>query len=245
MRAWLAVVTGLFVIVLSVHFAYQKAAERTAEQEAAAHAVAQRAARQLQSWHQANIKADLDYAKKQQQGLERAFARGPETRAPGTQRRTWTAAEKEEFRQRIARAEGAVVALQSQLPSGELHTSSLLPMAKPPHAVPPISKWNAFQPFLVGLAYYLITLLGIVTGSIYEALEKIEGAKKIRVRVLLKHAVSAGSWRGLLASPIIFAVIKAAIPEGGLTFSMFLLSYQNGFFWRSTLKKLSDAQAKE
>src|SRR5947209_8268619 len=94
-------------------------------------------------------------------------------------------------------------------------------------------------PLLIGIAYYLITVGGILLGSVYEALDKTDRTKILRPREVLSYAFTSGSWQGIIASPLVFAIIKGAIPSEGVTFSMSILAFENGFFWRSTLKKFT------
>lgn len=97
-------------------------------------------------------------------------------------------------------------------------------------------------PLLYGLLYFLVIVAGIYTGSIYEALGKMDGTKKIRFRQVIRKAGTPSTWQGILASPIVFAVVIVLVPKDGFSFPMAFLAYQNGFFWRATLQKFAEAR---
>jgi hypothetical protein len=92
-------------------------------------------------------------------------------------------------------------------------------------------------PAIWGLICYFVMLAGILTGSLFEYLDQIDGKKRITLRMLFSYMRTARSWQGVLASPIVFILVAAVIPKFAPQLSIFILCYQNGFFWRTTLKK--------
>lgn len=97
---------------------------------------------------------------------------------------------------------------------------------------------------LFGFLYVLCILAGIFSGSVYEALGKLDSTKPVKLRQVLRYARTAGTWQGIFAAPIVFTALVVVIPiEGRFSFAVAILAYQNGFFWRATLKRLSEAKA--
>jgi len=104
------------------------------------------------------------------------------------------------------------------------------------------------RPILMSLLfsciYILCILVGIFSGSVYEALGKLDSAKPVKFGQLLHYARTAGTWQGVFAGPVVFTALVAALPlEARFSLPVAILAYQNGFFWRATLKRLSEAKA--
>jgi hypothetical protein len=97
-------------------------------------------------------------------------------------------------------------------------------------------------PLLFSVLYFLVIVAGILTGSIYEALGKMDGTRKISFRQVLRKAGTPGTWQGILASPIVFAVVIMLVPKDAFSLPMAFLAYQNGFFWRATLQKFAEVK---
>lgn len=97
-------------------------------------------------------------------------------------------------------------------------------------------------PLILGMLYFSIIVAGILTGSLYEALGKMEANRKITFRHVFRKVGTPTTWQGILASPIVFAVIIVLVPKDNFSFPMAFLAYQNGFFWRATLQKVADVR---
>lgn len=97
---------------------------------------------------------------------------------------------------------------------------------------------------LFGCIYILCIFVGIFSGSVYEALGKLDGAKPVKFAQILRYARTAGTWQGIFAGPVVFTALVVALPtEAKFSLPVAILAYQNGFFWRATLKRLSEAKA--
>lgn len=97
-------------------------------------------------------------------------------------------------------------------------------------------------PVIVGAAYLLIIIAGIYTGSMYENLGAVKSTKKVKLRDLIRQATTAGTWQGIFASPIVFGAVLLLVPKDEISLPMAALAYQNGFFWRATLKRLAEVR---
>lgn len=95
----------------------------------------------------------------------------------------------------------------------------------------------------VGTVYYILMLLGTVSGSVFEALENANKSKAIGFRRVLRHAFTPATWQGIIVSPMIFGIIIVAGVSSSISFSTALLAYQNGFFWRATMAALRSRAA--
>lgn len=95
-------------------------------------------------------------------------------------------------------------------------------------------------PLLIGLLYYLATVLGILANAVYDALDMRSSSTPITPRSLLGMAFRAGGWQGIMFSPVIFGLVLGAMKTDAASMSMTLLAFQNGFFWRGTLKKVAE-----
>jgi len=110
--------------------------------------------------------------------------------------------------------------------------------------LPPAERREATEPLLLGAGYYAITLLGIVTGSVYTALDKADQDAVTSVRAILRYGFTPSTWQGILISPIIFSILVSAGITGSVRWATMLLAFQNGFFWRSTMQRVTAARTK-
>ncbi|HWW62181.1 MAG TPA: hypothetical protein VN181_12495 [Thermoanaerobaculia bacterium] len=100
------------------------------------------------------------------------------------------------------------------------------------------------KPIALGTAYFLIIAFGIYTGSIYEVLGSMKSDRRMKLRQVVRQAGTVGMWQGIIASPIIFGVVLLLVTTYAFSFPMAFLAYQNGFFWRATLKKFAEVREK-
>jgi hypothetical protein len=96
--------------------------------------------------------------------------------------------------------------------------------------------------FLLACFYFLLVLLGIMAGSVFDVLgTQYTSTNRLSAREVAALAFSRTGWQGLLASPIVFALVKVSLPATDFNFGLLLFAFQNGFFWRITLKRLSES----
>lgn len=95
-------------------------------------------------------------------------------------------------------------------------------------------------PFIIGSIYFIVTCLGIFAGSIYETLDASKSIRTLTARQVFRYAFRSSGWQGIIASPFIFFIVPASVPTNTLTAGMSLFAFQNGFFWRGTMKRISD-----
>lgn len=140
----------------------------------------------------------------------------------------------------LARDEAAALASTlDAMPTRSVSTDDLLNRARAD-----LSSDNSkiFEALLWGVGYLLIIICGIYTGAVYEAIGSLDPQKPLKLRQVLRKAATAGAWQGLLASPIVFAVVMFVVPRGHFSFAMAFFAYQNGFFWRATLQKYAETR---
>jgi hypothetical protein len=156
-------------------------------------------------------------------------------------------------------AESTAAAPQEAATPAEPSTETVAPNPAVPEKASMLARMNAaiaqffehiieapkvLLPFLLGTLYYLVMICGIFTGSIYDRLSETDAKKQVRLKQLMRHATTAGTWQGVIVSPFIFALMKGAIPDDGFNFSMALLAFENGFFWRATMRKIEQIREK-
>jgi hypothetical protein len=103
--------------------------------------------------------------------------------------------------------------------------------------LPPQYK-HEYVEFAVAAGYYLLMLLGMITATAYDALDKENPNKKVNFRRILARISTPGTYQGMLVSPIVFGMLRASLTTDDLTLTMALFAFQNGFFWRSTFTRL-------
>jgi hypothetical protein len=105
---------------------------------------------------------------------------------------------------------------------------------------PPINQWAVgLQAVLVGLMYYSLTLMGIAAGVISDALAGMKEGTPVSWGEVRGYLRSAQSWRGLVASPLIFLTVYMGVRSNPIGVPFILLAFQNGFFWKSALSRLA------
>jgi hypothetical protein len=93
---------------------------------------------------------------------------------------------------------------------------------------------------------YLVTVIGVVLGTIYRELSEMKekGRRRItKIGVFIKRIFSSiDLWLGLLGSPFVYALIWKSIDEGSIS-GLTVIALQNGFsctiITNSFLKKSS------
>ena len=98
------------------------------------------------------------------------------------------------------------------------------------------------QAFWVGSLYYLLTLAGIVLGVVFDSLGSVEDNAKVTLTDILKSLLTARSWRGLVASPLVFLTVYVGVRSAPVTTPFVLLAFQNGFFWKMAMSRIANAQ---
>lgn len=93
----------------------------------------------------------------------------------------------------------------------------------------------------VGLLYYLLTLAGIAAGVVFEALGKVDDDKSMSWPEVRSYLFTARSWRGLIASPLIFLTVYMGVASNPVAVPFILLAFQNGFFWKAAMSRLAGA----
>jgi len=108
---------------------------------------------------------------------------------------------------------------------------------------PPDPRRITLAAILTGCVYYLAMVIGIFVSSAYEGLDRMKHSARVSFRRLVALATTVGSWQGLLVSPFVFAIVRGVIPAEGISFAIVLFAFQNGFFWRSTMHRLSRSRS--
>jgi hypothetical protein len=98
------------------------------------------------------------------------------------------------------------------------------------------------QAFGVGLLYYALTLAGIASGVVFDALSAVDDSTKITWRYIRDCLASARSWRGLIVSPLIFLTVYVGVKSSPVTTPFVLLAFQNGFFWKAAMARIMNPQ---
>jgi hypothetical protein len=104
------------------------------------------------------------------------------------------------------------------------------------------NRTSIVQAILWSTLYFAIIVFGIYTSSMYEALGGLRSQRPLTLRQVLQKAATAGAWQGLLASPIVFALVMLSVPRDEFSLAMAFFAYQNGFFWRATLQRYSEVR---
>jgi len=94
------------------------------------------------------------------------------------------------------------------------------------------------QALLVGLLYYALTLAGIAAGVVYDALGAVDDGTPITFKYIRQALLSARSWRGLVASPLVFLTVYVGVRSSPITTPFVLLAFQNGFFWKAAMSRI-------
>jgi hypothetical protein len=103
-------------------------------------------------------------------------------------------------------------------------------------APPPVSEWVVgTKAVSIALLYYSLTILGIAAGVTFEALEK-EKSEIVNWDTIKGYLRTPTSWRGLVASPLIFLSVYMGVRSSPISVPFILLAFQNGFFWKSALR---------
>lgn len=109
-------------------------------------------------------------------------------------------------------------------------------------APPPISQWVVgIEAVLVGLMYYALTLLGIAAGVVFDALGNVKEGSSVSWTDIRGYLRSVQSWRGLVASPLIFLTVYVGVRGNPIAVPFILLAFQNGFFWKTAMSRLAEA----
>jgi hypothetical protein len=107
-------------------------------------------------------------------------------------------------------------------------------------APPPVSQWVVgTKAVLIALLYYALTILGIGAGVTFEALEKERAETAISWVHIKGYLRSPNSWRGLVVSPLIFLTVYMGVRSSPITVPFIILAFQNGFFWKATMSRLT------
>ncbi|CAH2394151.1 hypothetical protein [Mesorhizobium ventifaucium] len=87
-----------------------------------------------------------------------------------------------------------------------------------------------------GIYGYIILLVGVMLGAVYQELKiaKADGKGQVKIGATLRRATrTADFWLGIFASPVVYAVLLQAIDMTNVTASAFigitLVGLQNGF----------------
>lgn len=105
---------------------------------------------------------------------------------------------------------------------------------------PPVSQLTiGMKAIGIGLLYYVLTLAGIAAGVIFEALGKVDDDKSMSWTQVKNFLFTARSWRGLIASPLIFLTVYMGVASNPVAVPFILLAFQNGFFWKAAMSKLA------
>ena len=95
----------------------------------------------------------------------------------------------------------------------------------------------------VGVMYFVLTVLGILAGAVFEALGVAPPDKEMTWKEISGYLKSARAWRGLVASPLIFLVVYMGVASNPVTLPFVVLSFQNGFFWKSAMSRIMGEHA--
>jgi len=114
--------------------------------------------------------------------------------------------------------------------------------ASPPPETP--GAWIANARALgIGVMYFVLTVLGILAGAVFEALGAAPPDKEMSWKDIRGYLKSARAWRGLVASPLIFLVVYMGVSSNPVTLPFIVLSFQNGFFWKSAMSRIMGEHA--
>jgi hypothetical protein len=53
---------------------------------------------------------------------------------------------------------------------------------------------------------------------------------------------TAQSWRGIVASPLVFLTVYMGVASNPVSVPFILLAFQNGFFWKAVMSRLLGQQ---
>jgi len=93
----------------------------------------------------------------------------------------------------------------------------------------------------VGLLYYILTVAGIAAGVIFDALGEVQDGSHVTWAQIKSFLLAARSWRGLVASPLIFLTVYMGVGSNPVAVPFILLAFQNGFFWKAAMSRLASA----
>src|SRR6266513_4779256 len=93
----------------------------------------------------------------------------------------------------------------------------------------------------VGLLYYILTVAGIAAGVIFDALGEVQDGSHVTWAQIKSFLLAARSWRGLVASPLIFLTVYMGVGRNPVAVPFILLAFQNGFFWKAAMSRLASA----
>ena len=96
--------------------------------------------------------------------------------------------------------------------------------------------------FWVGALYYALTLAGIAAGLMFDALGALPDQTVVTAKFILDSLRSAKSWRGLIASPLVFLTVYVGVKSSPVTTAFVLLAFQNGFFWKAAMSRIMNDQ---
>jgi hypothetical protein len=96
--------------------------------------------------------------------------------------------------------------------------------------------------FGVGALYYALTLAGIAAGLMFDALGALPNQTVVTARFIIDSLRSAKSWRGLIASPLVFLTVYVGVKSSPVTTAFVLLAFQNGFFWKAAMSRIMNDQ---
>lgn len=95
---------------------------------------------------------------------------------------------------------------------------------------------------LAGALYYLLTLAGIILGVVFDALGVAEDKAPVGWADIQKSLRTATSWRGIVASPLVFLTVYVGVRSSPISTPFILLAFQNGFFWKMAMSRIANAQ---
>jgi hypothetical protein len=108
---------------------------------------------------------------------------------------------------------------------------------------PETSQWRVgAKTAAIGLFYYLLTLAGIAAGTVFDALAAVDPNQRVTRRQIAKLMATAQSWRGIVASPLVFLTVYMGVASNPLSVPFILLAFQNGFFWKAVMSRLMGQQ---
>jgi len=94
----------------------------------------------------------------------------------------------------------------------------------------------------VGILYYVLTLAGIVLGVVFDSLAAVPDNAAVTFADIKQSLRTARSWRGLVASPLVFLTVYVGVRSAPITTPFVLLAFQNGFFWKMAMSRIANAQ---
>jgi hypothetical protein len=151
----------------------------------------------------------------------------------------------ETLRSEIADSERKTAELEKNIRAGMASVSGPNLSTKTPTGPPnpPDRSQITVTAVLTGCIYYLAMVIGIFVSSAYEGLDRLKHSARVSFSRFFALATTVGSWQGLLVSPFVFAIVRGVIPAEGISFAVVLFSFQNGFFWRSTMQRFSRSRS--